>query len=307
MTDVTFIGLGTMGAPMVARLVSAGHRVSVSDASREVADRVAADTGARVADDAEIAASWITILMLPNSTVVASVLGTRSEAGSLASRLSPGALVIDMGSSQPDATRAHADDLAAGGIRFIDAPVSGGPRRAATGELAIMVGAPDDEVWNQAQPLLAALGASVTRTGPVGSAHALKALNNLLSVIGIIGAVEVLSVGAKFGLDPRVMLDVINHSTGRNHATEVKIGPHVLDRQWNVGFSLEFTVKDIITAQQLAESVGISTPLSDSAVRVARAALASFDGAPADQSHIAHYLEAVNGVALGSTDKKDPS
>ncbi|MDF2916279.1 NAD(P)-dependent oxidoreductase [Microbacterium sp. NPDC086615] len=305
MTQITFIGLGTMGAPMVARLVSAGHNVAVSDAAPDVAARVAAETGARVAADSDLGRSEVVVLMLPNSDIVASVLGTADDAESMASRLAPGALVVDMGSSRPDATRGHADDLATRGVTLIDAPVSGGPRRAATGELAIMVGVPDDAAWDRVRPLLGALGSSMTRTGPVGSAHAVKALNNLLSVIGIVGAIEVLSVGTKFGLDPRVMLDVINHSTGRNHATEVKIGPQVLDREWNVGFSLGLTVKDVTTAQRLAESVGVAIPVSDSAVEVARAALASFDGAAADQSQIAQYLESVNGVALGTTDKKD--
>lgn len=307
MARVGFIGLGTMGAPMVARLVAAGYDMTVTDASAETVQRVAAHTGARPAVEGDIAACDTVVLMLPNSDIVAAVLGKRDDPGSLASRLAPGALLVDMGSSRPDATRQHADDLAAGGVSLVDAPVSGGPRRAETGDLAIMVGTRIDADWERVRPLLTALGSTVTRTGPVGSAHAVKALNNLLSVIGMVGALEILSVGTKFGVDPRVMLDVINHSTGRNHATEVKIGPQVLDRQWNVGFSLALTVKDITTALQLADAVGVATPVSDSAVEVARAALASYEGTHADQSQIAQYLEYVNGVSFDTSQQKDLS
>lgn len=305
MARIAFVGLGTMGSPMAARLAQAGNEILVRDASDEVAIRVAEQIGARVASVDDVATADVIFLMLPNSDIVKSVLGFRADSGSLASRLAKGTVVIDMGSSRPDATRAHADDLIGAGVHLVDAPVSGGPRRAETGELAIMVGVPDDDVWKTVHEFLEPLGTSITKTGPVGSAHAVKALNNLLSVIGIVGAVEVLSVGAKFGLDPAVMLDVINHSTGRNHATEVKIGPQVLDRQWNVGFSLGLTVKDINTALQLAESVGVNVPVADSAVAVARDALASFGGEPADQSQIAQYLETINGVSLGSPDQKD--
>lgn len=306
MAAILFIGLGTMGAPIVARLASAGHTLQISDASPEIAAKVAGQTGATAADPRDAAAtSDFIFLMVPNSDVVAAVLGRRDDSTSLAARIRTGSVVVDMGSSRPEATREHADDLRGAGVHVIDAPVSGGPRRAATGDLAIMVGVDDEPAWERTAPLLAALGSNVARTGPVGSAHALKALNNLLSVIGIVGALEVLAVGVKFGLDPSVMLDVINHSTGRNHATEVKIAPNVLDRQWNVGFSLGLTVKDITTALQLADAAHVQTPVSHAAVTVARDALASFGGAPADQSQIAQYLEALNDVRLAHPDKED--
>ncbi|WP_100812290.1 NAD(P)-dependent oxidoreductase [Microbacterium sp. BR1] len=308
MAKLVFIGLGTMGAPMTTRLVAAGHELNVSDASPEVARTVAETSGASVADPHEaVGEADAVFLMLPNSDIVAAVLGFRDDPQSLASKIRRGTVVVDMGSSRPDATRVHADDLAHGGVAFVDAPVSGGPRRAETGELSIMVGINDDEVWNAIAPILGALGTNVSRTGLVGSAHALKALNNLLSVIGIVGALEVLTVGTKFGLDPAVMLEVINHSTGRNHATEVKLGPHVLDRQWNVGFSLGLTVKDVTTALHLAESQSVATPVSHAAVAVAVAALDSFAGTPADQSQIAQYIEALNGVTLGRPDSEEHS
>ena len=300
MTRIQFIGLGTMGAPMVTRLVGAGHSVWVTDANPDAVEKIVEATGASAWSSPGTPEDLdVLLLMLPNSGIVEAVLGSADDPASLAGSLDPSTVVLDMSSSRPDSTTAVAGMLAGRGVTMVDAPVSGGPLKAATGELAIMIGgAGDDAVWERVSPVLEALGTSLTRTGPVGSAHALKALNNLLSVIGIVGAVEVLQVGAKFGLEPGVMLDVINHSTGRNQATEVKLGPQVLDRGWNVGFSLELTVKDISTALDLAESEGVRVPVSEAAVQVARDALASMEGAAADQSQIAQYLETLNAVSL---------
>lgn len=285
-----FIGLGTMGSRMVKRVSAAGLDVRILDVDPAVSRAVAADTGAvAVASNAELAHSDAVVLMVPNSAIVESVLGLQDDPRSLVASLQPGTLVIDMSSSDPESTRRMAQRLNDAGLRMIDAPVSGGPSRAATGELTIMVGGEADDV-EYAGPLLRTIGNRVTHTGPVGSAHALKALNNLLSAIGIVGALEVLAVGKKFGLDPQLMLEVINTSTGRNHATEVKIAQQVLTRDWNVGFSLELTVKDIQTAQKLASSVGVEIPVSDAAVEVFANAKAHLEGRP-DQSRVAEYLE----------------
>lgn len=236
--------------------------------------------------------------MLPSSSVVEQVLGDPADPGSFAGRLRPGALVVDMGSSVPRTTQELAKRLRERGVAMVDAPVSGGPRKAATAELTIMAGAGEAGDYERALPLLRAMGSSVTHVGPAGSAHALKALNNLLSAIGLVGALEVLVVGTKFGLDPRTMLDVINSSTGRNQSTEVKIGPEVLDGRFQVGFSLPLTVKDITTALDLATSLGLSPEVSRACVRFCQAALAGLGEANPDQSEIARYLAKVTGVNL---------
>lgn len=299
MQTILFIGLGTMGFPLATRIAKAGYDLAVSDANPDAVSRVAGATGATaLASPLDGADRSVVILSLPNSEVVAGVVGDPSDPTSLAGRLAPGTIVIDMGSSRPESTAALAEALAARQVRLVDAPVSGGPVRARSGELAIMGGSHDAATWSEILPLLQTMGSSITRTGPVGSAHAVKALNNLLSIIGLIGATEVLSVGKQFGIDPAIMLEAINHSTGRNHATEVKIGPQVLGRGWNVGFSLDLTVKDVSTALALAETQGLRLPVSEAAVDVARQAQAWFDGTPADQSQIAEYIENINGVVL---------
>lgn len=292
-----FIGLGTMGRPMVRNLARSVP-VAVYDA-----DPAAIATAARFAGVAALdgpndaAGAGVVVLMLPNSTIVERVLGDPKDPDSLAGRLDPGTLVVDMGSSAPRATQQLAERLRDRGVGMVDAPVSGGPRKAATAELTIMAGGPADD-YERALPLLRAMGTSVTHVGPAGSAHALKALNNLLSAIGLVGALEVLTAGAKFGLDPRTMLDVINRSTGRNQSTEVKIGPEVLDGRFRVGFSLPLTVKDITTALDLATSLDLSPEVSQACVEVCRAALAGLDGGNPDQSEIARHLARVTGVDL---------
>jgi 3-hydroxyisobutyrate dehydrogenase len=296
---VVFIGLGTMGRPMIRNLARSVP-VAAYDADPEALAAAARDDGVTALGSlAGGVGADVVILMLPDSTVVGRVLGDPADSASFAGRLRPGTLVVDMGSSAPQATQGLAERLRARGVAMVDAPVSGGPRKAATAELTIMAGGPAED-YARALPLLRAMGASVTHVGPVGSAHALKALNNLLSAIGLVGALEVLTAGAAFGLDPRTMLDVINRSTGRNQSTEVKIGPEVLDGRFQVGFSLPLTVKDITTALDLATSLGLSPEVSQACVRFCRSALAGLGEDNPDQSEIARYLAKLTGVDLAS-------
>jgi 3-hydroxyisobutyrate dehydrogenase len=293
----TFIGLGTMGQPM-ARNLARVVPVAAYDANPDaVAVAAQHECITALADPLDGVQADTVILMLPNSAVVARVLGDPDDPPSLAAQLRPGTLLIDMGSSVPQATKDLASQLGERGIAFVDAPVSGGQRKAATAELTIMAGGTRED-FERARPMLQAMGSSVTHVGPAGSAHALKALNNLLSAIGLVGALEVLTVGARFGLDPRVMLGVINKSTGRNQATEVKIEPEVLDGRFDVGFSLALTVKDITTALELSESLGLTSEVSKACVRVCEAALESLKATNPDQSEIARYLASATGVNL---------
>ncbi|MGX1773820.1 NAD(P)-dependent oxidoreductase [Nocardia brasiliensis] len=296
---VVFIGLGTMGQPMVRNLARSVP-VTVYDANPAAVEAAAGNdhvTPLAGLGDGDGVAADVVILMLPNSSIVERVLGDPGDPASFAGRLRPGTLVIDMGSSAPRATQHLSEGLAQRGIALVDAPVSGGPRKAATAELTIMAGGRAQD-YQRALPLLRAMGTSVTHVGAVGSAHALKALNNLLSAIGLVGALEVLTVGTKFGLDPRIMLDVINRSTGRNQSTEVKIGPEVLDGRFQVGFSLPLTVKDINTALDLAASLDLSPEVSQACVRFCQAALAGLGDGNPDQSEMARYLADLTGVDL---------
>ncbi|HEY1753506.1 MAG TPA: NAD(P)-dependent oxidoreductase [Caulobacteraceae bacterium] len=294
MTEIGFIGLGRMGAPMAARLAAAGHALTVLDAAAAASERfLAAHPASAAASARELAAaSEVTITMLPTSAVVAEVL--RGPDGALAG-LRSGALVIEMSSGEPAATQALAAEVAAAGGELIDAPVSGGVARALTGELAIMVGGPDAAAA-RAEPILRAMGTSLLRTGAVGSAHAMKALNNLVSAAGFLVSVEALLIGKRFGLDPAVMVDVLNASTGVNNSTQKKLKPFVLSRAFDSGFGLDLMVKDLTIALGLARDGGVSAPLAALTRELWAAALA-MDLGP-DHTAAARLSERLAGLEL---------
>lgn len=294
---VLFVGLGAMGAPMSRNLAAAGHDLVLCDLRAEHAEGLAAEYGAtsvplpRVDDAAGVVDA--VILMLPDSPAVEAVLTGDGVRAGLFAGLAPGSLVIDMSSATPTSTVGLAERAAERDLTMLDAPVSGGVARAETGDLSIMVGGTTGAV-ERAGPLLAALG-SVTHVGPAGAGHAMKALNNLLSAIGLVAASEVLAIGTRFGLRPQVMLDVLNSSTGGNHATRVKMAQFVLSRSFDTGFSLQLMVKDLRTALDLAQETGTPTPVAAACLQEWTAARRTLPG-DADHTHIAAYVEARSGV-----------
>ncbi|MGA9748579.1 MAG: NAD(P)-dependent oxidoreductase, partial [Nocardioides sp.] len=237
----------------------------------------------------------VVLLMLPDSRVVELVL----EGSGLLAALTPGSLVIDMSSSVPASTRRLAAVAADLGVGYVDAPVSGGVSRAETGELAIMVGG--EAPWvAAARPHLAPLGATIVHVGPPGAGHAAKALNNLLSATHLAAAAEVLSVAQRAGIEPEVMLEVLNSSTGRSQATEVKYPRHVLTGSFASGFELDLMVKDLGIAAGLTAEVGAAAPVTAAAVAAARAARDHLDRVGADHTELVRYVEHVNATSLRS-------
>ena len=240
--SIGFIGLGAMGQPMCRRISDAGFSLVLLDADQELSKALAAELGARTAaTGAELARQVdVVVTMLPTSDIVAQVL--EGPDGVLAT-LRQGTLVIDMSSGVPVRTREISKIVAAKGGRLIDAPVSGGVVKARTGELAIMAGG-DTAAIAAAEPLLRSMGSTVERTGPVGTAHAMKALNNLVSAGGFLIGIEALLIGRRFGLDPTLMVDVLNASTGMNNSTQKKFKQFVLSRRFDAGFGLDLMIKD---------------------------------------------------------------
>lgn len=283
--NIAFIGIGNMGAPMAAHVSSVAETLTLFDARPEMAEEVAAKTGATVAPSLRAAAEAadMVITMLPNADIVRAVV--KGEGDALLPQLSAGAIIIDMSSSFPPATRELGAELKAFGIVLLDAPVSGGVKRAVSGTLSIMLGGDDASALDRAEPILVSMG-TVYRTGGLGSGHALKALNNYVSAAGLAAAAEAVIVGRAFGLDPAVMIDVINHSTGKNNATENKFHQFILNENFNSGFALDLMAKDIRAADGLASAVGISPPgLAETAERWSQADKALGSGA----DHTAYF------------------
>ena len=288
---VAFIGLGKMGAPMAAHLVKAGYRVRVFDVAEASRTRFAeSNTGATACASAAeaVKGAQAVILMLPDGKVVGKVLFGAGNDGA-ARAIERGAVVIDMSSSSPIDTQATGATLAKTGLDMIDAPVSGGVKRAVEGTLAIMAGGPA-AVVERCLPLLRAMGSSIFKTGPLGSGHAMKALNNYVSAAGLVAAAEALLVGQRFGLDPALMVDVLNSSTGKNNSTEVKFKQHILSGSFGSGFALALMAKDLGTAADLAHHLGVATPLSDACESLWREARAKL-GEAADHTEIFRYLQ----------------
>ncbi|SRR5579871_2467112 len=268
---VALIGLGNMGVPMGMRLVKAGFAVTGFDISEAARNSFAA-AGGRTAGDvpAAVASADVVITLLPNGKVV------REAVDGLLPHLKSTAVVVDMSSSDPIGTRALGKDLIAAGYAFVDAPVSGGVRRAADGTLAIMVGG-DDTTIDRIATLLGAMGTSIFRTGALGSGHAMKALNNYVSSAGLIAAVEALLIGRKFGLDPELMTDILNVSSGKNNTTELKLKQFILSETFADGFPLRLMAKDVRTADDMAHALGIATPLADLCAQLWEAAAQALD------------------------------
>ncbi|CAB3894725.1 NAD(P)-dependent oxidoreductase [Achromobacter piechaudii] len=292
---VGLIGIGSMGWPMAARLVQAGYAVTVYDAVSGQADKFAGEVGGQAAATcaALAAQSDIVFTMLPTSAIVEQVLS--GEQGVLAG-LKPGSVVVEMSSGVPAHTQRLAQAVAAAGSQMVDAPVSGGVPRARTGELAIMFGGPAATL-DRVRPALSAMGTSITAVGDVGSAHAMKALNNLVSAGGFLIGVEAMLIGQQFGLDPNVIVDVLNASTGMNNSTQKKFKQFVLSREFNSGFGLDLMVKDLGIALGIATDTGTPTPFA-SLCRELWASAGKTLGKGQDHTAVARLSEQLAGVEL---------
>ncbi len=295
MSEVGFIGLGAMGWPMARRLVEAGHHLTVRDAAAQRSADFARETGAVAATSSgEVAArSDIIITMLPTSHQVRDVL---DGADGVLAHHRPNAMIIEMSSGAPALTRLIGAQVAAAGCRIIDAPVSGGVPRARTGELAIMVGGAEADI-EAMKPLLATMGSTILPTGPLGSAHAMKALNNLVSATTLLATIEALSIGQTAGLDPARMVDILNVSTGMSNSSLKKMHQFVLSGRYESGFGLDLMVKDLATAMDIAGDGRVPAPLSALARETWRQAQA-FLGPGQDHTALARLVESLTSVRL---------
>jgi 3-hydroxyisobutyrate dehydrogenase len=283
---VAFIGLGTMGRPMTENLSKAGFAVQGFDLNGK---------GSAKSIRAAAQGAEALITMLPDGEAVREAVLEALPA------LREGAIVIDMSSADPAGTRALGDALKAEGVHMLDAPVSGAVVGARNATLAIMVGG-EEEVFERARPVLAAMGNQIFHVGPLGAGHAVKALNNYLGAAGTLAGFEALLVARAFGLDPKPMLDAINASTGRNSTTERKIPRDILPGTFASGFKLALMTKDVGIAAELARGLGVQVPFMKATLAMWRKALSALpDGA--DHVEIYKYQDR---LARSSARRKPP-
>lgn len=296
---IGFVGLGKMGYPMAGRLAAAGFTLTVFDVDRGVQAKFAAEKKASAANNpSEVGLnSDLVITMLPDSKAVrAVVLGSGGDGG-VAGSMAPGSILVDMSSSAPLVTQELGKLLAQRDVRMMDAPVSGGVPKACDGTLAIIAGG-DKEVLEVCRPVLEAMGHRIFFSGPLGSGHAVKALNNMLSAAGLIAATEMLLVGRRFGVDPKVMNEILNASTGRNNSTENKVERYILSRSFSSGFSLDLMVKDLNTAMDLSRELEVPTFLSSCCRDLCAAARQSL-GKGLDHTDVVRWFEQLAQTRLG--------
>ena len=272
-TKIAFIGLGLMGVPMAKNLLKVGYQIAGFDLSKEVAAKFSDDKGFQFASTPEqaIEDANITILMLPDSSIIDAVLWGSNGSEGIASKLSKNSYLIDMSSSSPISSKENNHQLEKLGIKFVDAPVSGGVKKAIDGSLAIIVGG-KKEHFDEVLSLLECMGKSIVHVGDAGAAHAVKALNNYVSAAGLIAASEALNAANKFGLDPHVVNKVFNASTGRNNTTENKVENFMLNDAFNSGFSLALMRKDIQIALSFIENMNCYANLAKQCVLTAKEA-----------------------------------
>ena len=249
--NVGFIGLGAMGSVMAPLIVKAGYHVFGYD----IHTKIDKSSGIKqVSNIRDLSNLDVIIFMLPDGKIVADVTDELLQ-NNIKS------ILIDMSSSDPRDTKQLGKKLKIKNIKFLDAPVSGGVSRAKIGELMIMAGGNEDHI-KSVQELLSVMG-KVQYAGPLGSGHAIKALNNYVSAAGLIASFEALATARSFGIEPDNFLKIINGATGKNNTTEVKLDKFVISEKFNSGFTLDLMVKDVSIADSLIKDLSADKPLSE--------------------------------------------
>lgn len=269
MANIGFIGLGNMGGPMAANLAKAGHKVKAFDLSTEALDK-AVQAGCMKVNSAleAIQGAEFIISMLPAGKHVHG-LYVSSEAP-LFDHISSGTLVIDSSTIEADVARSVAHIAKEKGIEFIDAPVSGGVGGAQAGTLAFMVGAEKSQ-FDKALPVLECMGKNIFHAGDHGAGQIAKACNNMMLAILMAGTCEALNMGMKNGLDPKVLSDIMQQSSGNNWALQVyNPVPGVMENvpssnQYQGGFMVDLMFKDLGLAMNLSQLSSSPTPMGSAA------------------------------------------
>ncbi|HEU4399626.1 MAG TPA: 2-hydroxy-3-oxopropionate reductase [Actinomycetota bacterium] len=290
MTAIGFIGLGVMGQPMAQHLVRAGHEVSVHNRSPEPVQALVAEGARAGASAAEVAANAdVVITMVPDSPDVEDVV--LGEDGVL-STARQGLLLIDMSTVRPDTARLVGDQAQARGVRFLDAPVSGGEVGAVEATLSIMVGGSAED-FEAALPILGSLGKTIVHVGPIGSGQTVKAANQLI-VAGVIELVsEAIVLLEAHGVDMQPAIKVLAGGLAGNQILERKAA-NMLARKFDPGFRIDLHHKDMQIVQAAARDAGVAIPVT-ALVAQMLVSLRSLDRGSLDHSAILTLIEDLSG------------
>ena len=287
-----FVGLGNMGAALATRL--ARQSLSVFDNDPTKCDAFAVD-GVEVAGSLTELANQSDIIFtcLPTSAVTENVL---FGPDGLSPHLSSRHIIVEMTSGDPAQSRDLARRLAESDICFADAPVSGGPRGARDGVIAIIVGG-SDPLYKILHPVLSIISCNIFHAGDVGAGHAVKAGNNLLNLICRMATFEVVSLLVNTGVAPDKAVDILQKSSGRNYATEITLPDNILSGKMHQGFSMELMRKDAGLALAMAANLEQAMPLGYTALKALQTAIDAH-GIDADMSLVALSYEEATGARI---------
>jgi 3-hydroxyisobutyrate dehydrogenase-like beta-hydroxyacid dehydrogenase len=290
---IGFIGTGRMGGPMAGRLLDAGYALSVYD-NQNAASKPLIDRGAHAASSpAEVASQAETVLIsLPNPDIVKAVaLGPQGIAEGTCARI-----LIDLSTSGPGAAKFVANGLKPRNITLVDAPVSGGIKGAKEGTLAVMVSCLR-ETFLTVEPILKNFGKIFYTGEQPGLAQTAKLANNLMAAAAVVITSEAVAMGVKGGLDAKVLIDIINASSGRNSASQDKFPRSVLPGTFDFGFATGLSYKDVRLCVDEAEAMGVPM-VCGAVVRQMLAITNAKFGADSDFTSIAKVLEEWAGVEM---------
>lgn len=291
---IGFVGLGVMGKPMAKNLIKAGYELNVNTLE-EVVVKEFEELGAKgYASKKDLAQdSDVIILMLPNSpNCDQAIFG---EDG-LVEGLSEGKIIVDMSSINPVESKRFAKALEEKGVRFIDAPVSGGEPKAIDGTLAVMVGG-DEKTFEEVKPIIEKMASSIVRTGDVGAGNTTKLANQIVVALNIAAVSEAFTLAKKAGVDPEAVYHAIRGGLAGSTVMDAK-GPMMLERNFKPGFRIDLHIKDLQNALDTSHSVQASLPLTAGVMEILQAL--RIDGNEKDDhSAIVKYYEKINNLEVG--------
>ena len=290
---VGFIGLGNMGKPLAERLLR-NNELFVHDLDQENVDYFTKKGVIACSTPSELALNTSRIfLCLPTSAIVEKVIC--GENGLLYSATKD-SFIIDMTTGEPEITRRIANILEEKEINFIDAPVSGGPRGAHQGNIAIMVGGTESQ-YVTIKPIMDDISSNIFYAGKIGSGHSIKAGNNLLNLICRMATFEVISLLVKDGVDPKRAVEIIQKSSGRNYATEITLPDNILSGRMIQGFSTGLMKKDAGIATKIANLNNIEIPLGKLSQELLKNTIDEY-GEDTDMSNVALTYEKLTGAKI---------
>ncbi len=283
---IGFIGLGIMGKPMAKNLIKAGHELVVSDLVQSAVDELVAFGAEAAANGKDVASKCnVIITMLPNSPHVKTVvLGE----GGIIEGAKVGAVVIDMSSIAPLASREISAALEQKGVDMLDAPVSGGEPKAIDGTLSVMVGG-KKEVFDKYYDVMKAMAGSVVYVGDIGAGNTAKLCNQIVVAINIAAVSEAFILAKKAGVEPELVYQAIRGGLAGSTVMDAKV-PMMLDRNFKPGFKIDLHIKDLNNVLETSHSVGVPLPITSQVMEIMQAI--KLDGCGVeDHSSIVKFYE----------------